>query len=128
MEVLVLQTDLLSDVLMLLDEEHAMYRELLALAREQGRVLPADTDGRPLSILVALREDLYGRIDACERSSEGLITEFEALPEPVREVARAIHATIRRLLNQDRDNERLLDDLKRSLCDADVAPEPALTN
>ena len=120
-----LRTDLLSDVLMLLDEEHAMYRELLALAREQGRVLAAETDGRPLSTLVALREDLYSRIDACERSSEGLLSEFEAPPEPVREAARAIHATIRQLLHQDRDNECRLDELKRSLCADSCTPEPS---
>jgi hypothetical protein len=110
-----LQTDLLSDVLMLLDEEHALYRELLEVAREQGQVLAGQTGGRSLSALMSMREVIYSRIDASERSSDSLLAAFDTPPEPIRSAAREIRETIREVLRQDRDNERLIHDLRQTL-------------
>ena len=96
------------DILLLLEEEHDLYRELLAVAQRQARLIACPPSAEALQQLVALREDLYVRIEAAELARDSLVEELMGVTDAIRAKALAIETTLRAILEQDRQNEQRL--------------------
>jgi hypothetical protein len=109
-------TDVSADLLSLLENEHRLYVDLLRVARELGRLLAGrPATGRTLEALVIEREEIYNRLEVSEQVTERLVSELAKPSEGVRRAARAIRATIRQVLKQDRSNEMALRALRQRL-------------
>ena len=100
-----LSRDSEADILLLLDEEHDLYRSLLSVAHKQARLIATAPSAETLEQLIGLREDLYARIEAAELARDSLVEDLDEVPANVRSKARAIEATLRAILEQDRLNE-----------------------
>ena len=96
------------DLLVLLDEEHDLYLQLLDTAREQELLLEGADLTFSLAGLMRRREDLFLQIDAAEVACQSLLDEFSSPPDEVRAKAQEIGLTLEAILLQDTVNEQRL--------------------